>query len=134
MILTATGHRVINNLKCRNLIYTKLIECEPDRVIIGAAEGFDTMVGWACVFLDIPFYVYLSHRMSHRDPDLMAHARKIEILSEHYYPRCHLIRDEKMVQEGTDVIAWYDGRKEGGTFYTVNYADKLNKPVFNIYK
>lgn len=36
---------------------------------------------------------------------------------------------EKIVDPCDILVACYDGRKKGGTFDTVNYALKLNKPV-----
>lgn len=40
-----------------------------------------------------------------------------------------LIRNRKIVDMGDILVACYDGRNSGGTYYTVNYAHKISKPV-----
>ena len=45
---------------------------------------------------------------------LMASADEVIILSEYYYTRCFLDRDEFMVENASLLIAFYDGRERGG--------------------
>lgn len=44
---------------------------------------------------------------------LMASADEVIILSEYYYTRCFLDRDEFMVENASLLIAFYDGREKG---------------------
>ena len=60
-------------------------------------------------------------------------ARVLIILSEYYYTRCFLDRDEFMVENASLLIAFYDGREKGGTYYTFKKANCLGVPVVNIY-
>ena len=53
---------------------------------------------------------------------LMGSAGEVIILSAYYYTRCFL-----------DLIAFYDGREKGGTYYTFKKANCLGIPVVNIY-
>ena len=40
-----------------------------------------------------------------------------------------LIRNEQIVGMSDLLVALWDGRKKGGTFYTINYAKRCNIPV-----
>ena len=44
-----------------------------------------------------------------------------------------LERDRMMADMSSLCVAYYDGRKGGGTAYTVRYAEKLGLPVVNLY-
>jgi Uncharacterized protein conserved in bacteria len=52
-------------------------------------------------------------------------------LSEHYYKGIYYERDRFIVDMSSEVIAYYDGGA-GGTKYTIDYAAKQGRPVFNI--
>ena len=60
---------------------------------------------------------------------LLELADKVIVLSDYYYPRCFLDRDEFMVENASYLIAYYDGREKGGTYYTVSKAFESGKPV-----
>ena len=53
--------------------------------------------------------------------------------AERYYTRCFLDRDEFMVENVSLLIAFYDGREKGGTYYTFKKANHLGIPVVNVY-
>lgn len=63
----------------------------------------------------------------------LSQADKIVIISDVYYARCYLDRDRYMVEHSSMLIACYDGRKKGGTFWTVNYARRTGRKVIDIY-
>lgn len=58
---------------------------------------------------------------------------KVIVLSDCYYPRCFLDRDEFMVENASYLIAYYDGREKGGTYYTVKKARVGGIPIINVY-
>ena len=60
--------------------------------------------------------------------NLIASADEVLILSERYYTRCFLDRDEFMVENVSLLIAFYDGREKGGTYYTFKKANHLGIP------
>lgn len=60
-------------------------------------------------------------------------ADKVIVLSDCYYPRCFLDRDEFMVENASYLIAYYDGREKGGTYYTVKKARARGIPIINVY-
>ena len=64
---------------------------------------------------------------------LLELADKVIVLSDCYYPRCFLDRDEFMVENASYLIAYYDGREKGGTYYTVKKARERGIPIINVY-
>ena len=64
---------------------------------------------------------------------LLEVADEVIMLSDSYYPRCFLERDEFMVNNASSLIAYYDGREKGGTFYTIRKAMAQNIPVVNVF-
>lgn len=64
---------------------------------------------------------------------LLELADKVIVLSDCYYPRCFLDRDEFMVENASYLIAYYDGREKGGTYYTVKKARVRGIPIINVY-
>ena len=55
---------------------------------------------------------------------LLELADKVIVLSDCYYPRCFLDRDEFMVENASYLIAYYDGREKGGTYYTIKRHER----------
>lgn len=64
---------------------------------------------------------------------LLELADKVIVLSDCYYPRCFLDRDEFMVENASYLIAYYDDREKGGTYYTVKKARARGIPIINVY-
>lgn len=64
---------------------------------------------------------------------LLELADKVIVLSDYYYPRCFLDRDKFMVENASYLIAYYDGREKGGTYYTVKKARARGIPFINVY-
>lgn len=64
---------------------------------------------------------------------LLELADKVIVLSDCYYPRCFLDRDKIMVENASYLIAYYDGREKGGTYYTVKKARARGIPIINVY-
>ncbi len=51
---------------------------------------------------------------------------------EKYGKRAPLVRNERIVREADFMIACYDGRQTGGTYFTINYAKQVSKKVLII--
>ena len=115
--------------------------------ISGFAIGFDMMAAEVVVSLRrdypdialiaaIPFKGQASRFNFYdrkRYDSLLEVAGEVIVLSEGYYPRCFLDRDEFMVSNSSRLIAYYDGRERGGTFYTIRKAMVQNIPIVNVY-
>ena len=55
------------------------------------------------------------------------------LISEGYYKGCLLVRNDFLLNHANRIVAYYDGRRRGGTFYTCNKAGVMNIPVINLY-
>lgn len=115
--------------------------------ISGFAIGFDMMAAEVVAALKqshpditltaaIPFNGQAS-RFSFYDRKrydrLLEVSDEVIVLSDSYYPRCFLDRDEFMVNNASSLIAYYDGREKGGTFYTIRKAMAQNIPTVNVF-
>jgi len=148
-----TGHRRID-YRQRSIIKSRLtsaiIDCYEHDIrnfVSGFAQGFD-MIAAECVaelkkvypeirlIAAIPYAGHgrtlFGHSRLQYDRLLACADRKI-VLGEHYYDRCFLDRDDFMVNHSSRLIAYYDGRERGGTFYTIRKAGKQGIPIVNVY-
>lgn len=58
---------------------------------------------------------------------ILKKADSVTLVSERYTSECMLKRNRYMVDKSDLVIAVFNGVKGGGTWYTINYAQKKNK-------
>ncbi len=75
-------------------------------------------------------------RLYSKDPQfqiLISGCDRVKVLSPQYHRGCYFERNRYMVDESSRILAVYDGRKTGGTFYTIHYAGKHNKGIHMIY-
>ena len=49
---------------------------------------------------------------------ILGKADKVIVLSENYFKGCLLKRNDYMLQHSGSVIAYFDGKPQGGTYYT----------------
>ena len=62
-----------------------------------------------------------------RYESILKRADKITLISLNYSPDCMLKRNRYMVDKSHLIIAVFNGIEQGGTWYTINYAIKVNK-------
>jgi uncharacterized phage-like protein YoqJ len=60
---------------------------------------------------------------------LLGECDGVNITSESYHPECYFRRNRYMVRSSNRVIAVYDGRESGGTFFTIDYAKSMGRDV-----
>lgn len=115
-----TGHRdrQANWYDIKELLEFWSKEKKSLTVIHGGAKGFDTQVS----------------RVIRRLNSAYGHKIKEVIIRPDYknctnYRVAPLKRNEKIVNQSSVVVALYDGRDKGGTYYTVNYAKKLGRNI-----
>ncbi len=146
-----TGHRQINsdlifsiNEKLEKLI-AELISRGYSRFLTGGALGFDTIAQQAVLRArkkNKKIKLIIVQPCSNQDEKwsksqkkeynhLLKVADDVICLSENYYNGCMQRRNRYMVDNSNLCIAFFCNMK-GGTFYTVNYAQKMNIPVINI--
>lgn len=115
--------------------------------ISGFAIGFDMLAAEVVVSMKVDFpditltaaIPFNGQSMRYSPTDklryerLMNQADEVIVLSESYYTRCYLERDEFMVDHSNLLIAYYDGREKGGTYYTVKKATNQGIRVVNLF-
>jgi uncharacterized phage-like protein YoqJ len=111
---------------------------------LGGAIGTDQWVGRACVEHGVKYHMFLPFR-----PEVQArywsddqrkeldeqlkYASGIHIsdLSGHYAPHLFQERNEKMVDGANFLVAFWVGKRKGGTYNAMKYALSQSKFVFN---
>lgn len=138
MRIAATGHRPAR-LKGEekfikewiNKIFTQY-DCTA--AISGMAQGVDQIFARAAVENKIPLICcYPYKRNLHPiEQEIINQAQNVDIrfLHQKYIGnKVYWIRDKYMVDNCDLLIAVWDGMKVGGTWLTVNYAQKIGRPV-----
>lgn len=64
---------------------------------------------------------------------LLTMADKVRVLSERYYDGCLLRRNDYMISHANHIIAYFDGKPKGGTFYTVRKTTAKGLTVTNLF-
>lgn len=117
------------------------------RFYCGMAIGFDLLAGEVVTELKstfpdihliavIPFrsqYIRYSELDRQRYFSVLAKADRQILLREEYSDRCYLQRNDYMLEHSGHVIAYFDGKPKGGTFYTYTRAVRRQKNVLNLY-
>lgn len=71
-------------------------------------------------------------RLKHKDTSLqkmLSLCDTVTVLREEFSRDCYFIRNRYLVDQSSRVIAVYDGRVDGGTSYTLRYADARGKTL-----
>ncbi len=63
---------------------------------------------------------------------ILAKTDKVVVLSKNYFRGCLLRRNDYMLSHCCGVIAYYDDKPQGGTFYTVRKAERMEMDMVNI--
>lgn len=153
MIVGVTGHRKLDgnnfldntNKRYQNIFSkTKEIfsELNPEQVITGMALGFDQLVAWVCIELEIPYICAIPHD-HHENPkwpeksknnyrELIENAVKVEIVSPGKYAKWKMqVRNEYIVDNCDILVAYYLGGF-GGTANCINYAKSEKKEIIYV--
>lgn len=148
-----TGHRIIplvrqEEVRAR-LTTTVAFACKSGmtRFYCGMALGFDLMAAEVVLslkeqFPDIRLIAVVpfsgqSDRWDSSEQEryhrILAKTDMVVVLSGNYFRGCLLWRNNYMLSHSCGVIAYYDGKPQGGTFYTVRKAERMEMEVVNIY-
>ena len=149
--IAITGHReyedIFNAGTQTNKLFKYLRTKYPNEEIVfitGGAQGIDQLVAKMCkqqkflydVYLAFPFDISTSRwAQSHKDflTDLIVTSRNTKYINDIYSVRGYYLRDKAMVDDSDFVVAFWDGRKKGGTYITVKYALSKGKLVYNAF-
>lgn len=64
-----------------------------------------------------------------RYDDIFNRLNKVTDVSPRYTPACYQKRNEYMIDSSDLVIAVWNGKKKGGTFNAIRYAESKQKPI-----
>ena len=92
--------------------------------IFGGAEGADLL--FASIVVDL---IANGRPLTLEAAIPYAACDKVTIVCQEYSKNCFFERNRYMVDESDAVIGVYDGRKTGGTYYTLKYARSKNKTI-----
>ncbi len=111
---------------------------------VGGAIGADQWLARACINADVPYYLYAPmlfeiqsrYWSKEQQNELKLQYEKasgITIIdpSGNYQVKNYFIRDRMMVDDADFLIAFWVGKRRGGTFETMKYALSKSKFVFN---
>lgn len=152
--VTFTGHRSIYGSKRQELRMSventiiDLYESGYRNFINGMAMGFDLLAASAVIalrrrFSDIKLiavvpYRNQSEKFSEYDQKryqyVLHNADEVIVLREKYCNGCMLRRNDYMLAHASGLIAYYDGKPKGGTFYTIRKASESGMPVVNLFR
>lgn len=149
MRIAVTGHRV-EDCEPEPVVRAKLrkalsrLPVEEDHVVIcGMANGVDLWAGDEALALGYEVWAakpWTTHGPRVGDTALYAKiienaSRVVNVTESDTYPGpwCYHKRNEWMVDRADGVLAYWSGKKKGGTYACVNYANKTNTYVRNCY-
>jgi uncharacterized phage-like protein YoqJ len=113
---------------------------------LGGAIGVDQWVGAACIDQNVPYVLYLpfhpdvqSKFWTQEQKDELARQVKfaagINIVEPNpeaeYFIGNYQKRNERMIDEANFVVAFWVGKRRGGTYNAIKYGLKKSKFVFN---
>ena len=139
-----TGHRNIHTTKINQVkasIKQEIMQAIADgytQFISGFAEGVDLYFAEIVGELKSQHQITLmaaipyKKRMSTNDDyfqNCLKQCDQIEIIAEEYSKACFFNRNRFMVNRSQRVIGVYDGRQAGGTFFTIDYANAMEREV-----
>ncbi len=134
--------RMADNMVC---VFQR--EFQEDLVFnLGGAIGVDQWVGMACIEHGVPYKLYLpfhpsiqarfwSKEQRNELDRQMKHAIGINIVEPNpnaeYQPYLYQVRNANMVDASDFTVAFWVGKRRGGTFNAMQYSLKQSKFVFN---
>jgi len=137
MRIAVTGHRP-ERLKdqqkeVKKWLFEQLNKYECTKAISGMAQGVDQIFAQAAIEKNIPLiccYPYRKNFFHQEEQRILSKAKDIKFISETYTgKRVYWFRDKYMVDNCDLLLAVWDGIEVGGTWLTINYAQKIGKPI-----
>lgn len=151
MIVSVTGHRPnkLGGYRTPNPIFNSvmegldraLLELQPERVLIGMAQGVDQWMAKLCLFNGIPYVAAIPFedfdsrwpehaRIEYRQ--LLSFAERVHVVCGGEYESWKMQRrNEWMVDNSHRLIAVFDG-SSGGTANCVRYARDIGRQIYRV--
>ena len=113
----------------------------------GMAIGFDMLAAEVVLSLrsELPYLKLIavvpfkeqSARWSYNEQTrykaILTRCDDVILLSQAYYNGCLLRRNDYMLAHSCGLIAFFDGKPKGGTFYTYRKAKSLGMDIINLF-
>ena len=151
--VTFTGHRFIPYGKLSMLkvalksIILELYAKGYNNYYCGMAMGFDLLSAEVVLSLKAEYkelrliavvpYRNQDERFSFADKkryqSILSRADETILLCENYHQGCLLRRNDYMLAHSSGLVAYYNGKQKGGTFYTIRKANESGMPVINLF-
>lgn len=146
-IVAITGHRAGDaDPRDYTYVHTQLShayhDLRADTVIQGMCDGVDLVAAKRAYIDKIPYVAvrpWATHSVQElwqRDYDLaLKYASHVEVINESEIypgPQVYHARNRWMVDRAGVVVAVWNGSKTGGTYATVQYAQKKQRPIWRI--
>lgn len=136
MKIAITGHRpgriAGHEQDIKEWIKNYLTGVDCTEAYSGMAMGVDQIFARIIEDMNIPLICCYPYRRSNFHPieqKINVKAEDVRFISEQYSKKAYWIRDKYMVDNCDVLLAVFDGKKEGGTWITVDYAQKIGKPI-----
>ena len=143
-----SGHRVLTGYDfdpaLMDRVILNLIKTGTENFLCGMALGFDMAAAESVLELKKKYKVKLTAVLPCADQSqnfseankiryqrILKRCDEVITLSEEYFSGCMHARDRYLVDNG-DAVVCFLRKNSGGTYYTVNYAKKLNIPLIEI--
>lgn len=142
-VVSVTGHRpnrISDEERVREDMLTALYALRPSLLLQGMADGVDLWAAAAAWKAGVPFHAvqpWAGHRagtMVARDW-VLDKADEVIILNDSLTypgPSAYHVRNRWMVDNSSILLAVWDGKKSGGTYQTVKYAEGKGQEIVRI--
>ncbi len=148
-----TGHRLISTSKVDKVkeelrSHIKALYLKGIRTYLsGMALGFDMLAAEVILSMkkELPSLKLIAvvpfreqcRRWNYRDQArynaILEAADETILLSDGYFDKCYLKRNDFMIAHSCGLIAYYDGSYKGGTFYTFRKAKMKGLNIINLF-
>lgn len=104
-------------------------------LLTGMAAGVDQIAALVALNLGIDVYCYFPyrHKLSMNEDFIAGQAAGIRYQCEKYQDGCFFERDRRIVDDCDVLMVVWDGKKNGGTWYTYKYAREKGKKLLMYY-
>lgn len=101
-------------------------------LIVGDSRGVDQMAALEAIRQEIPFYYYLPYKQGEQSTlqeYIRSKAAETCYETEKFQNNSYINRDRRIVDDSDFMMVVWDGNKQGGTYQTVQYLEKQQKPA-----
>ena len=143
-----TGHRNLFEYDFDGLllerVISNLVKCGVNKFLCGMAVGFDLKAAQAVLSLKERYNVQLvaclpcmnqSDTYSEKNKilynEILSGCDEVIVFEREYTRGCMFARDRYLV-DNSDVLVSFLRKRSGGTYYTVNYAQKCNRKIIEL--